>query len=57
MVPKSSESGIDVKNPAVHPASLLPSAPAKNHTPIIIPTIFTGASFVNTDRPTGETES
>src|SRR5262245_12946368 len=46
-------SGIELKNPAVHPASLLPSALDRNQTPIISPTMRTGASLVTALRPIG----
>src|SRR4051812_30325 len=54
---KRSWRGIVLKNPAAHPASLLPNAFDRNHTPIIRPTMRTGDSFVTTLRPTGLTHN
>src|SRR5690242_6828823 len=51
--PKSIGNGIVLKNPAVQPASLFPTAPERNHTPIINPRIRAGASLVTTLSPTG----
>src|SRR5262245_17049110 len=51
--PNSVGSGIELKKPAANPASLFPTALARNHTPIIKPTIRIGASLVTTLRPTG----
>src|SRR4051812_45921912 len=42
----SCRSGIVLKNPAAHPASLLPKAFDSSHTPIIKPTIRGGDSLV-----------
>ena len=49
--PNSVGSGVVLKKPAAQPASLLPSAFERNQTPIIRPTMRTGASFVTTLRP------
>src|SRR5215471_5998970 len=51
--PNSRDSGIELKNPAVHPASLLPSELDKKNTPIMRLTMRFGASLVTADRPTG----
>ena len=51
--PNSVFSGIELKNPAAQPASLLPKAFERNHTPIISPTMRSGASLVTALRPTG----
>src|SRR5215471_1425027 len=51
--PNSRLSGIELMNPAVVPAILLPSAFDRNQTPIIRPTIRAGASLVTALRPTG----
>src|SRR3982751_7134702 len=51
--PNSVFNGIELKKPAAHPASLLPNAFERNHTPIIRPTMRSGASFVTALRPTG----
>src|SRR5678816_552312 len=51
--PKSVANGIVLKNPAVQPASLFPTAVDRNHTPIINPRIRAGASLVTTLNPTG----
>src|SRR5262249_40551710 len=51
--PNSVGRGRKLKNPAAKPASLFPTALARNHTPIIKPTIRIGDSLVTTLRPTG----
>jgi len=51
--PKSRGSGRRSKNPPANPASLLPVAIERNHTPIMAPAIRRGASFVTIERPTG----
>src|SRR5437870_3417046 len=51
--PKSIGSGNVSKNPATQPPILFPNAVARNHTPIMSPTIRGGASLVTTDSPTG----
>jgi hypothetical protein len=56
-VPNKVTSGVVLKNPAAQPASLLPNAFDRNHTPIIIPTILRGASFVTALSPTGLRQS
>src|SRR6185503_4118227 len=50
---KSVSSGIELKNPADHPASLLPNAFERNQTPIIKPTMRTGDTLVTALSPTG----
>src|SRR3954462_13811510 len=55
--PNSVFNGIALKKPAAQPASLLPNAFERNHTPIISPTIRSGASLVTALRPTGLTHS
>ena len=50
---KSVLSGIVLKKPAAQPASLLPTEFERNQTPIIRPTMRTGASLVTALRPTG----
>jgi len=56
-VPKSVGKGIVLKKPAAQPAMMSPTATDKNQTPIIKPTIRTGASLVTTLKPTGLMES
>src|SRR4051794_1554873 len=46
-------SGIVLKKPAAHPASLLPNEFDSSHTPIIKPTMRGGDSLVTALRPTG----
>src|ERR1051326_5958087 len=50
-------SGTVLKKPAAQPASLLPNAFDRNHTPIISPTMRRGASLVTALRPIGLTHS
>jgi hypothetical protein len=50
---KSVSSGVVLKNPAAHPATLLPNAFDKNQTPIIMPTMRAGATLVTALMPTG----
>ena len=49
----SVSSGIELKNPADHPASLLPNAFERNQTPIIKPTMRAGDTLVTALSPTG----
>jgi len=41
----------------MRPATKFPAADAKNHIPIIIPTILFGDNLVTDDNPTGERQS
>src|SRR5579859_1573630 len=54
---KSVCSGTVLKKPAAQPASLLPNALDRNHTPIIRPTMRSGASLVTALSPIGLTHS
>ena len=42
---------------AIKPATKFPAADAKNHIPIIIPTILFGDNLVTEERPTGDKQS
>src|SRR2546422_3517709 len=53
VTPNSCASGIELKNPAVQPASRFPSQFDKKNTPIMRLTILVGASLVTALKPTG----
>src|SRR3989441_12170462 len=57
VTPTSCASGIELKNPAVQPASRFPSQFDKKNTPIMRLTILVGASLVTALKPTGLRQS
>src|SRR2546421_6705813 len=57
VAPNKVGSGIELKNPAVQPASRFPSQFDKKNTPIMRLTILVGASLVTALKPTGLRQS